>query len=127
MKVLLVSDLHYRLRQLDWLLHRAAAVDAVMIAGDLLDVRSQVALDVQAVAVRAALRELAGETTLFVASGNHDLDGRDEAGEGGALDGAVRRRVPGGGREPPAAALDLGPPRAARRLTPGLGRAPRVG
>jgi Icc-related predicted phosphoesterase len=80
-KVLLVSDLHYRLRQLDWLFHRAAAVDAVMIAGDLLDIRSQVALDVQAVAVRAALRELAGETTVFVASGNHDLDGRDEAGE----------------------------------------------
>ena len=81
MKVLLVSDLHYRLRQLDWLLERAAAVDAVMIAGDLLDIRSQVALDVQAVAVRAALRELAGETTVFVASGNHDLDGRDDAGE----------------------------------------------
>jgi Icc-related predicted phosphoesterase len=80
-RVLLVSDLHYRLRQLDWLLERAAAVDAVMIAGDLLDIRSQVALDVQAVAVRAALRELAGETTVFVASGNHDLDGRDEAGE----------------------------------------------
>jgi Icc-related predicted phosphoesterase len=39
-KVLLVSDLHYRLRQLDWLLQRAAAVDAVMIAGDLLDIRS---------------------------------------------------------------------------------------
>ena len=81
MKVLLVADLHYRLRQLDWLLQRAAAIDAVMIAGDLLDIHSQVALDVQAVAVRAALRELAGETTVFVASGNHDLDGRDEAGE----------------------------------------------
>ena len=81
MRVLLVSDLHYRLRQFDWLLERAVAVDAVMIAGDLLDIRSQVALDVQAVAVRAALRELAAETTLFVASGNHDLDGRDDAGE----------------------------------------------
>ena len=81
MRVLLVSDLHYRLRQFDWLLERAVAVDALMIAGDLLDIRSQVALDVQAVAVRAALRELAGETTVFVASGNHDLDGRDDAGE----------------------------------------------
>lgn len=81
MRVLLVSDLHYRLRQFDWLLERAAAVDALMIAGDLLDIRSQVALDVQAVAVRAALRELAGQTAVFVASGNHDLDGRDDAGE----------------------------------------------
>ena len=76
-----MSDLHYRLRQFDWLLERAVSVDALMIAGDLLDIRSQVALDVQAVAVRAALRELAGETTVFVASGNHDLDGRDDAGE----------------------------------------------
>lgn len=81
MRVLLVSDLHYRLRQFDWLLERAAAVDALMIAGDLLDNHSQVALDVQAVAVRAALRELAGQTAVFVASGNHDLDGRDDAGE----------------------------------------------
>jgi Icc-related predicted phosphoesterase len=80
-RFLLVSDLHYRLRQFDWLLDRASAVDAVMIAGDLLDIRSPVALHVQALAVTAALRDLAGRTTLFVASGNHDLDGRDEAGE----------------------------------------------
>ena len=50
-RFLLVSDLHYRLRQFDWLLTQAAAVDAVMIAGDLLDIRSAVALDVQAIAV----------------------------------------------------------------------------
>lgn len=81
MRFLLVSDLHYRLRQFDWLLTRAPAVDAVVIAGDLLDIRSPVALDVQALAVTAALRDLARRTTLFVASGNHDLDGRDQAGE----------------------------------------------
>jgi Icc-related predicted phosphoesterase len=80
-RFLLVSDLHYRLRQFDWLLTRASDVDAVMIAGDLLDIRSPVALDVQALAVTTALRDLARRTTLFVASGNHDLDGRDEAGE----------------------------------------------
>ena len=62
------------------------------IAGDLLDIRSPVALDVQAVAVTAALRALAGETAVFAASGNHDLDGRDAGGgEGGALDGAAGR------------------------------------
>lgn len=81
MRILAVSDLHYRLRQFDWLMAAAAGVDAVMIAGDLLDVRSPVALDVQAVAVTAALRALAGETVVFAASGNHDLDGRDAAGE----------------------------------------------
>ena len=52
MRILAVSDLHYRLRQLDWLLATPPSVDAVTIAGDLLDVRSPVALDVQAVAVR---------------------------------------------------------------------------
>ena len=81
MRILHVSDLHYRLRQLDWLLAAAPSFDAVAIAGDLLDVRSPVALDVQAVAVTAALRALAGETAVFAASGNHDLDGRDAAGE----------------------------------------------
>ncbi|MDT7581661.1 MAG: hypothetical protein QOK35_2925 [Pseudonocardiales bacterium] len=81
MRILLVSDLHYRLRQFDWLLAAAPSVDALMIAGDLLDIRSPVTLDVQAVAVAAALRALAGETAVFAASGNHDLDGRDAAGE----------------------------------------------
>jgi Icc-related predicted phosphoesterase len=80
-RFLAVSDLHYRLRQFDWLLDAARSVDAVMICGDLLDIRSPVGLDVQALAVRAALRELARRTVLFVASGNHDLDGRDAAGE----------------------------------------------
>jgi Icc-related predicted phosphoesterase len=80
-RILAVADLHYRLRQFDWLLATASSVDAVMIAGDLLDVRSPVALDVQAVAVQAALRRLAEVTVLFAASGNHDLDGRDAAGE----------------------------------------------
>jgi len=80
-RILAVSDLHYRLRQFDWLLAAAPSVDAVMIAGDLLDIRSPVALNVQALAVTAALRELAGKTVLFAASGNHDLDGRDAAGE----------------------------------------------
>ena len=42
MKVLLVSDLHHRLRQFDWLRRAAAGVDVVAIAGDLLDVRSPV-------------------------------------------------------------------------------------
>jgi Icc-related predicted phosphoesterase len=80
-RFLAVSDLHYRLRQFDWLLDAARSVDAVMICGDLLDNRSPVGLDVQALAVRAALRELAQRTVVFAASGNHDLDGRDAAGE----------------------------------------------
>lgn len=81
MRVLLVSDLHYRLRQFDWLLGVAGDLDVLVIAGDLLDIRSPVGLDVQAIAVSTALRALAAETVLLAASGNHDLDARDAAGE----------------------------------------------
>lgn len=85
MRLLLVSDLHYRLRQFDWLLTTStdanAAIDAVVIAGDLLDIRSAVPLDAQAIAVTAQLKSLGAQTTVLSASGNHDLDGRDSAGE----------------------------------------------
>jgi Icc-related predicted phosphoesterase len=85
MRLLLVSDLHYRLRQFDWLMGAAAdrslAVDLVVIAGDLLDIRSAVPLDAQAIAVTAQLRSLGSLTPVLVSSGNHDLDARDEAGE----------------------------------------------
>ena len=39
MKGLLVSDIHYRLKQLDWLASVAPEFDLVVIAGDHLDVR----------------------------------------------------------------------------------------
>lgn len=81
MLVLLVSDLHYRLPQYDWLMSVAADVDVVVVAGDLCDVASPVDVGVQAVAVRAALAEIAKRTELVVCSGNHDLDVRDANGE----------------------------------------------
>jgi Icc-related predicted phosphoesterase len=81
MKFLLVSDLHYRLRQFDWLAEEAHGVDAVVIAGDLLDIRSPVSLHAQTIAVSAALRGLGTQTLVMCASGNHDLDSRDPAGE----------------------------------------------
>jgi Icc-related predicted phosphoesterase len=85
MRLLLVSDLHYRLRQLDWLAQAATdpnlALDAVVIAGDLLDIRSAVPLDVQAIAITAQLKSLGARTQVLVSSGNHDLDSRDDAGE----------------------------------------------
>ena len=49
--MLLVSDLHYDLRKLDWVLARVAdpsvAIDVVVLAGDLLDIASAVPLDTQ--------------------------------------------------------------------------------
>jgi Icc-related predicted phosphoesterase len=53
MRVLLVSDLHYDLRRLDWVLARVAdpdpdaALDVLVVAGDLLDIGSAVPLDTQ--------------------------------------------------------------------------------
>lgn len=85
MRVLAVSDLHYRLPQFDWLLSAALdpdlAVDVVVIAGDLLDIRSAVPLDAQIVAVTVALGALGARVPVLVASGNHDLDARDADGE----------------------------------------------
>ncbi|MDQ1697698.1 MAG: hypothetical protein QOJ03_3051 [Frankiaceae bacterium] len=85
MRLLLVSDLHYRLRQFDWLMAAARnaelGVDVVVIAGDLLDIRSAVPVDTQAVAVSEQLRSLGARITVLAASGNHDLDARDAEGE----------------------------------------------
>ena len=49
MKCLLVSDLHYTLKQLDWVARVAAYFDVVVIAGDHLDPSSTVAAQVQIV------------------------------------------------------------------------------
>jgi Icc-related predicted phosphoesterase len=81
LKLLAVSDLHYRLRQLDWLATAAGDVDLIAIAGDLLDIRSAVPLEAQVIAISAQLREIGLRTPVLVASGNHDLDSRDAAGE----------------------------------------------
>jgi Icc-related predicted phosphoesterase len=83
MKVLAVSDLHYRLRQFDWLTEAASelAADVVVIAGDLLDIRSAVPLDAQSVAITATLAALGSRVPVLAASGNHDLDSRDADGE----------------------------------------------
>ncbi|MDQ1705584.1 MAG: hypothetical protein QOF18_1950 [Frankiaceae bacterium] len=85
MRLLLVSDLHYRLRQYDWLMLAAGdatiAADAVVIAGDLLDIRSAVPINAQMVAVVAQLRQLGARIPVLAASGNHDLDTRGDDGE----------------------------------------------
>ncbi len=81
MRILLASDLHYTLPQLDWIEHVAPEHDVVVLAGDHLDVASSVRPEVQAAAVLAHFRRLAGLTRLVVCSGNHDLTGRDGNGE----------------------------------------------
>ena len=81
MRLLLVSDLHYRLPQFDWLLERAPDFDVVVMAGDQLDLASRVPLESQIVAVRKYAERLATITTTIMCSGNHDLTGRNDDDE----------------------------------------------
>jgi Icc-related predicted phosphoesterase len=81
MRALLVSDLHYELRKLDWVLAQAGDVDLLVVAGDTLDIGSAVPLDAQIAVVLEYLARFAARTTTVVCSGNHDLDHRTPAGE----------------------------------------------
>ena len=81
MRILVVSDLHYRLRHFDWLVEAAGDVDAVALVGDLADVVSPVPHEVQTVVLTNYLGLLAARTVVFAASGNHDLDGPGHHGE----------------------------------------------
>ncbi len=81
MRMLLVSDLHYTLPQLDWVLEHADEYDVVVLAGDLLDIASAVAPDAQITVSLEYLERIAAKTAVIAASGNHDLDRRDAGGE----------------------------------------------
>lgn len=81
MRALLVSDLHYDLRKLDWVLAEAGGVDLVVVAGDLLDISSRVPLDAQITVILEYLARFAERATVVVCSGNHDLDSRGANGE----------------------------------------------
>lgn len=85
MRLLLVADLHYVLPQLDWVVDVAPEFDAVVVAGDLLDVSSPVPLEMQSAVVLEYLNRLHASTVLVTSSGNHDLTGPDAAGEQSAL------------------------------------------
>ena len=61
MRMLLVSDLHYTLKQFDWLVGAAADYDLVVVAGDLLDIGSRVEPDAQIVVVLEYLAPRRGE------------------------------------------------------------------
>ncbi|MEI9900271.1 MAG: metallophosphoesterase [Hyphomicrobium sp.] len=99
MKVLVTADLHYTLKQYDWLVAVAADFDLVIIAGDLLDAFSTVDGRVQIAVVEKYVARLAAQTRLIVSSGNHDLDSRDADGERIAKWMAKARRggIPGDG------------------------------
>jgi Icc-related predicted phosphoesterase len=85
MRLVLVSDLHYSLKQLDWVTAAAADYDVVVVAGDLLDIHSHVAPDAQIVVVLEYLARMAARTTIVACSGNHDLNTRNVLGERAAV------------------------------------------
>ena len=85
MRILLVSDLHYNLPQLDWVVGAGPDYDLVVVAGDSLNIASPVPLDAQSVVLLNYLGLLDEATTVAVSSGNHDLTGPDAAGEQSAL------------------------------------------
>jgi Icc-related predicted phosphoesterase len=80
-KILLVSDLHYALKQFDWTVAAAPEVDLVVIAGDHVDIAGRMDGGMQVVVILKYLRKLAASAKLIVSSGNHDLDQRDASGE----------------------------------------------
>jgi Icc-related predicted phosphoesterase len=81
MKILYVADLHYSLRQFDWLLANAGPYDLAAIGGDLLDVGAALDTDVQIIVVEKYLKRLRRQMPLLVISGNHDTDAPNSAGE----------------------------------------------
>src|SRR2546430_15060577 len=84
MKGLLVSDIHYRLKQLDWLASVAPEFDLVVIAGDHLDVASAGTIEAQVAGTLKYLERVASATRLGVWSGDYDLNARRaESGKGG--------------------------------------------
>jgi Icc-related predicted phosphoesterase len=81
MKCLLVSDLHYALKQFDWTSEQAPQFDVVIIAGDHIDISGHVDGRTQIIVILKYLQRLQGAVRLIVSSGNHDLDGRNASGE----------------------------------------------
>jgi Icc-related predicted phosphoesterase len=81
MRLLVVADLHYALPQYDWVMEVAGRFDVVIIAGDHLDTNSLVDLGAQSVVIQKYIGRLREKARLFICSGNHDLDSRNDAGE----------------------------------------------
>ena len=81
MRILVVSDLHYRLPHYDWLVKAADDVDVVALVGDLADVVNAVPFTVQVVVLEKYLTLLGDKALVLASSGNHDLDGPGDHGE----------------------------------------------
>jgi predicted MPP superfamily phosphohydrolase len=72
MKLLFATDLHYSLKQFDWLVANAGRYDLVVLGGDLLDLSSAVDIEVQIVVIEKYLHRIRAHAPMLVCSGNHD-------------------------------------------------------
>ena len=81
MRYLVASDLHYSLPQLEWIATRAGDFDAVILAGDHLDIAGRADLNAQIALLRLLFARLAERTVVIANSGNHDLTARRSHGE----------------------------------------------
>lgn len=81
MRILYAADLHYALRQFDWLGQQLPSHDLAILGGDLIDLGSAVDLEVQEVVVQKYLRRYGTERVVLVSSGNHDIQQVSPGGE----------------------------------------------
>lgn len=81
MRILVTADIHYSLKQFDWLYRVAGDFDLVILAGDHLDIASTVDERVQITVALKTLERLSKRTRVFASSGNHDLDRRNASHE----------------------------------------------
>jgi Icc-related predicted phosphoesterase len=85
MKILAVADLHYVLRQIDWVQDHLNEADLLIIAGDMLDIVSTVDLEIQAVVIQKYLERFSANKMVIASSGNHDVINRTDGNERFAL------------------------------------------
>jgi hypothetical protein len=76
MTILVTADLHYQRPWFDWLIREASRFEAVLIAGDFLDMFSAESRTAQAREAQNWLRHLSELTNVAICSGNHDNVGR---------------------------------------------------
>ncbi len=81
MKILVTADLHYALKQFDWLTAQSGDFDLTILAGDMLDIAGFLDLDTQIVVIEKYLARLVERTPLIVCSGNHDGDIKNDNDE----------------------------------------------
>jgi Icc-related predicted phosphoesterase len=84
-RYLVASDLHYALPQLEWIAEQASEFDAVVLAGDHLDLAGRAEINAQIALLKLLFARMADRTVIIANSGNHDLTARRAHGEKAAV------------------------------------------